>query len=51
MNYMDQYKFWLEDSYFDEGTKKSSAKLQIIRRRLKIVFTRIWRLVPAVCAV
>ena len=19
MNYMDQYKFWLEDSYFDEG--------------------------------
>ena len=27
MNYMDQYKFWLEDSYFDEGTKEELRKI------------------------
>ena len=27
MNYMDQYKVWLEDSYFDEGTKEELRKI------------------------
>ena len=27
MNYMDQYKFRLEDSYFDEGTKEELRKI------------------------
>ena len=27
MNYMDQYKFWLEDSYFDEDTKEELRKI------------------------
>lgn len=27
MNYMDQYKFWLEDSYFDEETKEELRKI------------------------
>ena len=22
MSYMDEYRFWLEDDYFDQGTKE-----------------------------
>lgn len=51
MNYMDQYKFWLEDSYFDEGTKEELRKIADNQAEIEDRFTRIWRLVPAVCAV
>lgn len=27
MGYMEEYKFWLEDSYFDEGTKEELRKI------------------------
>ncbi len=27
MGYMEEYKFWLEDSYFDEGTKEELKKI------------------------
>ena len=27
MGYMEEYRFWLEDSYFDEGTKEELRKI------------------------
>ena len=43
MSYMDTYKKWCTDSYFDEDYKE-------MMQRLRIVFTVSWSLVLVVCA-
>ena len=48
MSYMDEYRFWLEDDYFDQNTKKELGLLGATRRRSRIAFIRNWSLVPAV---
>ena len=44
MSYMDTYKKWCTDNYFDEDTKKELLALE-----LRIVFTVSWSLVLVVC--
>ena len=40
MNYMEQYRFWMEDSYFDEETKK---ELKAIEQNEKEIEDRFYR--------
>ena len=44
MSYMEAYKEWCTNPYFDENTSRT------MRRRLRIVFTVSWSLEPADCA-
>ena len=50
MGYMDQYKYWKEDAYFDDATKAELAAIEgneaEIEDRLRILNS-----VPGVCAV
>ena len=48
MSYMDTYKKWCTDSYFDEETKKNCWHYKEMMRRLRIVFTASWSLEPVV---
>lgn len=38
-NYMDTYRQWCTDPYFDEDTKAELKKIEGIRQRSRIVFT------------
>ena len=49
MSYMDTYKKWCTDNYFDEDTKKELLALEMMQRS-RIVFTVSWSLVLVVCA-
>ena len=40
MSYMDEYRFWLEDSYFDEDTK---AELKAIEQNEKEIEDRFYK--------
>ncbi len=39
MSYMETYKEWCTNPYFDENTKAELAAIGTMRRRLRIVFT------------
>ena len=39
MSYMEAYKEWCTNPYFDENTKAELLPSRTIRRRLRIVFT------------
>ena len=47
MSYMDTYRQWCENPYFDES-ERSLSPSQVMRRRLRTDFTRIWSLEPVV---
>lgn len=49
MSYMDTYKKWCTDNYFDEDTKKNCWHYKEMMQRLRIVFTVSWSLVLVVC--
>ena len=40
MNYMDQYHFWLEDSYFDQATKEELAAIKGNEKEIEDRFYR-----------
>lgn len=50
MSYMDTYKKWCTDNYFDEDTKKNCWHYKEMMQRSRIVFTVSWSLVLVVCA-
>lgn len=50
MSYMDTYKKWCTDNYFDEDTKKELLALQGNDAEIEDRFTVSWSLVLVVCA-
>ena len=50
MSYMETYKEWCTNPYFDENTKAELAAIKDNAAGSRIVFTVSWSLEPADCA-
>ena len=51
LNYIDKYKFWLENEYFDQQAKEELRALAGDKEEIKDRFYKTCSSVPEVCAV